>query len=324
MSIAITVTISGSEADRTLTFSESPVRVGRNQLNDITIDDPFISQWHGLIRFGADGITYSDLGSTNGSIIEGVRITQNVPSRLSDRSRVLLGRIELAVSMRVREETGPRRTIGWGQPSGQPRGAAEPSATPPAPVKSSQAKPAAPRPSVSQSRETPPPSSEREQQILEAFSEAFVGLRKGYEQFGVEVGVRTINGRTALHRARTADAVMEYLLNSDAPVATVKRDLIGIFADFGIHHIAMMAAVTEGVRAVLQALEPRANDLDVGGRFFGNAKSKAKWTMYLERFDQILTDDRELHATIFGPEFARAYARATLGDGSKDDKPDGE
>ena len=179
------------------------------------------------------------------------------------------------------------------------------------------ATPPAQPPAASQAREA---ASQRQLQILEAFSEAFIGLRKGYEQFGVEVGVRTINGRTPLHRARTAAALLEHLLQPDTPIAVVKRDLIGIFADFGIHHIAMMAAVTEGVRAMLHALEPRANDLDVGGRLFGNAKSKTKWTSYLERFDQILTDDRELHASIFGPEFARAYARATLGDGSKDDK----
>jgi pSer/pThr/pTyr-binding forkhead associated (FHA) protein len=316
MPIEITVKISGSTSDRTLTFSESPVRVGRNQLNDVTIDDPFISQWHGLIRFGSDGITYSDLGSTNGSIIEGVRLSTNDPNRLSDRSRVLLGRIELAVSIRAREDTGPRKTIGWGYSSSPGRSSAEPVPAHAAAAQSGFAKPPTPPPSASQEREA---SSQRQQQILEAFSEAFVGLRKGYEQFGVEVGVRTINGRTALHRARTAQAVLEYL-ESDAPIANVKRDLIGIFADFGIHHIAMMAAVTEGVRAMLHGLEPRANDLDVGGRLFGSAKSRAKWTAYLERFDRILTDDRELHASIFGPEFARAYARATLGDGAKDGK----
>ena len=40
----------------------------------------------------------------------------------------------------------------------------------------------------------------RQRRLLDAFSEAFVGLRKGYEQFGSEVGVRTINGATPLHQ----------------------------------------------------------------------------------------------------------------------------
>jgi len=321
MRMEITVTISGSGSDRTLTFSESPVRVGRNQLNDIAIDDPFISQWHGLIRFGDDGISYSDIGSTNGSIIEGVRLSTNVPNRLTNRSRILLGRIELAVWANRKEETGPRRTMAWGHPTEQGRDSAEPVAPGPAGARSM----SSPRSAA----ETPPPlavdsGAHRQHQILEMFSEAFIGLRKGYEQFGVEVGVRTINGRTALHRARSAQAVLEYLLRSDAPVATVRRDLIGIFADFGIHHIAMMTAVTEGVRALLQSLDPRANDLDVGGRLFTGAKAKLKWSAYLERFDQILTDDKEMHAAIFGPDFARAYAHATSGNGSKQDEPTGE
>ncbi len=66
---------------------------------------------------------------------------------------------------------------------------------------------------------------------------------------------------------------------------------------------------------------PRANNLDVGGRLFSAARSKQQWKAYLERFDQLLTEDQELHAAIFGPEFVRAYARATLGDGSKPDDP---
>lgn len=154
MPIEITVEISGSGSDRTLTFSESPVRVGRNQLNDIAIDDPFISQWHGLIHFGAEEITYSDLGSTNGSIIEGVRLSTNVPIRLSDRSHVLLGRIELAVSM-THEETG-RKTIGWGHPSSQSRGSREPIAAHNAAAQGGLAKPPTPRPAASQGRAAPP------------------------------------------------------------------------------------------------------------------------------------------------------------------------
>ena len=160
MPIEITVEISGSGSDRTLTFSESPVRVGRNQLNDITIDDPFISQWHGLIRFGSEGITYSDLGSTNGSIIEGVRLSTNVPNRLSDRSRVLLGRIELAVSM-AHEDTGPRKTIGWGHPSSQSRRSREPIAAHNAAAKSGLAKPPTPHPAASQGRAAPPSVNSR-------------------------------------------------------------------------------------------------------------------------------------------------------------------
>jgi predicted component of type VI protein secretion system len=322
MSLEITVTIPGSTSNRTQTFVESPIRIGRNQLNDIPIDDPFVSEWHGMIRFDDEGISYADLGSTNGSVIEGVRLAKNAPTRLTAGSRILLGRIELGIAGRP-QDTGARKTMAWGHSPPYDRAvnpipdkakASDLSATPPPPA-----------PAVAGKKESVDEGTlARQRQILEAFSEAFIGLRKGYEQFGAEVGVRTINGRTPLHRARSGQAVLDHLLQPAIDVSTVKHDLIAIFADFGIHHIAMMAAVTEGVRALLQSFDPRANDLDVGAKLFSASKAKQQWRAYLERFDQILTDDQELHAVVFGPEFARAYARVTLGDGPKRTPPDGE
>jgi predicted component of type VI protein secretion system len=322
MSLEITVKLPGSASNRTLTFLESPIRIGRNQLNDIAIDDPFVSEWHGTIRFDDEGISYADLGSTNGSVIDSIRLAKNAPTRLTAGSRILLGRIELAISGRP-QDTGARKTMAWGHLS----------------PGDSAIRPILDRGRSSELSATPPPLAPagarkadsgddgtlvRQRQILEAFSEAFIGLRKGYEQFGAEVGVRTINGRTPLHRARTSQAVLDHLLQPAIDVATVKHDLIAIFADFGIHHIAMMAAVTEGVRALLQSFDPRANDLDVGARLFSASKSKQQWRAYLERFDQALTDDQDLHAVVFGPEFARAYARVTLGDGPKRNGSDPE
>ncbi|MDB4982864.1 MAG: hypothetical protein JWM82_3616, partial [Myxococcales bacterium] len=46
----------------TLKFTESPVRIGRNQLNDIAIEDPFVSEWHGVLRFDAQGVAFFDMG----------------------------------------------------------------------------------------------------------------------------------------------------------------------------------------------------------------------------------------------------------------------
>jgi hypothetical protein len=322
MSLEITVKLLGSTSYRTLTFVESPIRIGRNQLNDIPIDDPFVSQWHGMIRFDEEGISYADLGSTNGSVVDSIRLAKNASARLTAGTRILLGRIELAISGRP-QDTGSRKTLAWGRlpaddpglrPSLDKGRSSEFSVTPP--------------PTARDAAEKGKPGDDgtlvRQRQILEAFSEALIGLRKGYEQFGTEVGVRTINGRTALHSARTGQAVLDYLLQPAIDVATVKHDLIAIFADFGIHHIAMMAAVTEGVRALLQSFDPRANDLDVGAKLFSASKSKQQWRAYLERFDQILTDDQDLHASVFGPEFARAYGQVTLGDGPKRNGSDTE
>jgi type VI secretion system protein ImpI len=344
------------ESNRSLQFTESPVRIGRNQLNDIQLDDPFVSEWHGIIRFTDRDVAYFDLGSTNGSILDGQRLQKNLPAALTETSRLQLGRIELTVGApAAQEEPSPSKTIGWGQefhrPGAQTGGGVSRSGVA-TPGGSGSGAPSRPGPVTppgnagnlgnaghvgstggSASRSgfnlpnavsraslpgppTPPPTGgggavsgadaaalARHRKLLEAFCEAFVGLRKGYEQFGAEVGVRTISGRTPLHRARTSKELLDYLLEPASDLNAATRDLIGIFADFGIHHIAMMEAVTEGVRSLLHSLAP--------------PEKKSQWKEYVERFDHAVNDDQELHDGIFGAEFARAYASVAVGEGGK-------
>jgi len=384
MVIEVQIKQPNAGASRTLRFSQSPVRLGRNQLNDIPLDDPFVSEWHGIIRFDAASIAYFDLGSTNGTILDGKRLAKNVPAVLSESSRLQLGMLEVTVAARAdepkvelphgRSDTGPLKTLAWGPGSAPPapsrpsaaavRGpaTADPrspqsmlsstagwgSATPPPPAASV---PQAGQPPAVSARSgaaagsihgsapiaaTPPPPAAdpaasvnaamlaRMTKLIEAFSEAFVGLRKGYEQFGAEVGVRTVSGATALHRARNANDVLDYLMQPNTDPRVAARELIAIYADLGIHHIALMEGITEGVRAVLQSMDPRTNDLDVsgGGGLFSASKTKNKWKAYLQRFDTLVTDDGELHAAIFGDTFARAYASVAVGDGRDSRKVD--
>jgi type VI secretion system protein ImpI len=389
LEVQITDPMTGSS--RKMRFSHSPVRIGRNQLNDLSLDTPFVSEWHGTIRFDGKSVAYFDLGSTNGSMLDGKRLTKNVAVELSEASRLQVGGVELSVSVQ-QGEGGFNKTLGWGRPETPPssyspgpaaptpgpaagRGApqARPGASVPPPTSAAPANPAQPHAGSSAASFHGPPGSSpgapghahghgggasspafrappfererererdrdepsspgataggglvaRQRQLLEAFAESFVGLRKGYEQFGAEVGVRTVSGSTALHRARTSGELLDYLLQPNLDPAAASRELIAIFADLGIHHIAMMEAITEGVRAVLQSLDPRVNDLDSGSGLLSRGKTKAQWKGYLERFDQLVTDDDELHTAIFSDEFARAYASVTLGeDGVRRKKED--
>jgi type VI secretion system protein ImpI len=377
MILEVQITDPKTGSSRKMRFSHSPVRIGRNQLNDLSLDTPFVSEWHGTIRFDNRSIAYFDLGSTNGSMLDGKRLTKNVAVELTEASRLQVGGLELSISMQ-QADSGLGKTLGWGRPddrpaqpepapavirspdrpkSGGPGSASpfssyhpgvsnpglrpspigeDPYATPPRgpgqpPAGSGGAQGGgrgslhgrAPEPVVSSPGVAPSPAAApgsadlvaRQRQVLEAFAESFVGLRKGYEQFGAEVGVRTIHGKSALHRARTAAEILDYLLQPNLDPSAAARELIAVFADLGIHHLAMMEAITEGVRAVLQSLDPRANELDVGaGGILSRGKTKEKWKSYLERFDQLVTDDDELHTAIFSDEFARAYASVTLGE----------
>ncbi len=52
-------------------FPRSPVRIGRSAHNDLCLPQRFVSAWHGLIEFDTQGVRYTDLGSTNGTLLNG-------------------------------------------------------------------------------------------------------------------------------------------------------------------------------------------------------------------------------------------------------------
>ncbi|MBN1208001.1 MAG: FHA domain-containing protein [Myxococcaceae bacterium] len=79
-------------------FTTSPVRIGRNQLNDIPITRPFVSLFHALVRFDKGSISIVDLGSTNGVTVGGKRIDKNVPARVKPGMEVTIGSIQFHFS----------------------------------------------------------------------------------------------------------------------------------------------------------------------------------------------------------------------------------
>jgi hypothetical protein len=60
------------------------VTLGRDITNDITINDPECSRHHMRLTRGAGGYTIEDLGSTNGTFVNGQRLTGARPLRNGD------------------------------------------------------------------------------------------------------------------------------------------------------------------------------------------------------------------------------------------------
>ena len=68
--------------------------VGRAPRADFVVDAPLVSRLHCRLTLGADGLLVEDLGSTNGTFVNGERVTTLV-MRSGDALRV--GRMEFAV-----------------------------------------------------------------------------------------------------------------------------------------------------------------------------------------------------------------------------------
>ena len=77
---------------------DSPVTIGRSPDADITIADSFVSSRHARVTPSATGPVVEDLGSTNGTVVNGARIS--APAALRKGDTVTLGDVVLKVERR--------------------------------------------------------------------------------------------------------------------------------------------------------------------------------------------------------------------------------
>ena len=65
-----------------------PVVIGRAPASDIVIDEPFVSATHARFTLQGPALVLEDLGSTNGTLVNGHGITQPVTLREGDEVQV--------------------------------------------------------------------------------------------------------------------------------------------------------------------------------------------------------------------------------------------
>lgn len=344
MQIQVTLKDTRSNHEQQFAFDQSPVRIGRSPHNEIVLEEAFVSGCHGVIRFDETGVFYFDLGSRNGSHMDGKRLPDKTSVHITQPTRIGIWLYELFISPNVlsipanmdlsgKQNVSPRMTLPldlsrlFSSSSSQASQHAKdnlsgsqstphshlssiPSVTPLGAPSSSSPTPSAPGPESKELTER----LLRCLQILDAFSQGFINLKKGYEQFGTEIGVRPLRGTSFLHRARTSEDLLKYFLDPGTDLDACTQDLISIFKDMGIHDVALMEGITQGVRSMLQKLDPVSQKLKPGAGLWSNASMKENWNRYLEEFSVLLNEDEALHQEIFGTEFARSYAGVALAD----------
>lgn len=74
----IKVSLNGSEVNQKRLSQGESVVIGRSQQSDIVIDDSYVSGSHLKVSFEQSGLFVTDLGSRNGTFLNGNKITQNI------------------------------------------------------------------------------------------------------------------------------------------------------------------------------------------------------------------------------------------------------
>ncbi|MBK8253335.1 MAG: FHA domain-containing protein [Polyangiaceae bacterium] len=92
-----------------VTFERFPVRIGRNQLNDLHIDRPYVSQFHAAIDLRDRQIIVRDLGSTNGTVFAGQRLQRDVPVDVTQTPEITIGPVTMRFSLSEAAKREERR-----------------------------------------------------------------------------------------------------------------------------------------------------------------------------------------------------------------------
>ena len=112
-------------------------------------------------------------------------------------------------------------------------------------------------PQISSSQKTSPAiAMEHVGAVLEVFAGSFLELRKGYDQFGKEMGLHLTYDESPLDRAQALDDVIGHLMEPDADHAERLNDLRRAFAGFALHQVALLGASVEGARELLEGFSP--------------------------------------------------------------------
>ncbi len=93
-------------------FDQSRVSIGRGSAADVRIPDRTVSEHHVSVQALGDHFVITDLGSTNGTRLEGQRLQAEAPRRLRDGDRIELGVYVLTFhsAALVREAVSAERT----------------------------------------------------------------------------------------------------------------------------------------------------------------------------------------------------------------------
>jgi pSer/pThr/pTyr-binding forkhead associated (FHA) protein len=79
---------------------------GRKADNQVQISDPYVSGRHGIIEVAQDGVFLTDVGSSNGTMVNDAKLVPNMRTAIGPEDVVRLGSMELRVVLAANSDPG--------------------------------------------------------------------------------------------------------------------------------------------------------------------------------------------------------------------------
>lgn len=93
--LAVFAVQAGPRRDEELPVLAPVASIGQGRQNDIVVEDDSVSKTHARLEFEDGGWRLIDLGSTNGTFVEGVRLAPEVPTPIEYGASIRFGAVRM-------------------------------------------------------------------------------------------------------------------------------------------------------------------------------------------------------------------------------------
>jgi len=101
------IRITGPEMDRTFKAPAGKVTIGRQEGNTLVFTHSLVSRQHAVLECAADGCQITDLGSANGTVLDGAPLPPHVPTPLKHNAVIQIGPYKLTYTQVAVEPAPP-------------------------------------------------------------------------------------------------------------------------------------------------------------------------------------------------------------------------
>lgn len=278
----------------------------------------FVSSLHGRIFLDQDRLCLEDVGSTNGTLLDGKPLPPRTPAPIGPGSRAVIGDYAILVELEEPAVHSSRPDI-----AGDPEhGALAVAAFDGLDALAIQFV-GAPLRQVSDIEQFVERLREFAAQALGWLARSMLGRDEFQRQFAAEVTLILQRSKNPL-KGQGAESLGRTLLDwsSESEREVVYKQLASAIQDFSKHQLGLLEGVKEAIASIAERIAPETiGDLAAKGAGFFSNKDARAWRMYKQIFGEYFEENSKLFHEVISPAIRKGYLTSFDADRQGTTKP---